>query len=70
MDEMRPTARERMRLHRQRRRAGYLCVTVEIGEHDLDGLIRRGHLDAASRHDRSAICDALHRWFDATIANG
>jgi len=70
MDEPKPTAGKRMRRHRQRRRAGYRCITVEIGERDVAGLIRRWHLDPESRNDCTAIRGALHAWSDKSIAGG
>jgi len=45
----------------QRRRAGCRSVTIEIGERDVAGLIRRGHLDPESRNDCTAIRGALRQ---------
>ena len=50
---------ERMRLARERRRLGLLCVILEIREREIDALIRRGRLSAGDRENRSAIRRAL-----------
>jgi hypothetical protein len=38
----RSPAAERMRRHRQRRRDGLRCLTVELRDREIDELIRRG----------------------------
>jgi hypothetical protein len=58
------TAAERMRRHRARRRSGCRCITVEVADIDIDGLIRLRHLDPRDRNDLVAIGDALYRLFD------
>jgi hypothetical protein len=45
----------RMRAHRQRRRAGLRCLTIELFEAEIDVLIRKGLLPAVSRHDNNAV---------------
>jgi hypothetical protein len=59
---------ERMRAHRERRRAGLRCVTVQLRETEVDVLIRRGLLKADARDDLHALRDALHAHFDRTLA--
>jgi hypothetical protein len=66
----RQSATERTRRYRERRRAGFHCVAVEISAADIVGLIRLGHLDRLERDDPNAVRDALHALFDATIASG
>ena len=42
----RSPAADRMRLHRQRRRAGMRCLMIELRETEIDALIRKGFLKA------------------------
>jgi hypothetical protein len=55
---------ERMRLHRERRRKGVSCVTIQLLEAEISGLIQRGLLEPTRQHDRAAIAGALHRYLD------
>ena len=64
----RSAAAERMRLHRERRRQGLRCVTIELRETEIDALIRRGLLKAETRNDPIAICEALYRHLDRSLA--
>ena len=50
----------RMRLHRERRRRGLRCVTVALGEPQIEWLIWRGFLPRAERADRIALQKALN----------
>ena len=52
----------RMRLHRNRRRQGLRCVTVELRETEIDALIRRGLLKAETRNDMYAVRRALYQY--------
>jgi hypothetical protein len=56
---VRSAAAERMRLHRQRRKAALRCLTIELREGEVDVLIRRGLLEADTRNDRLAVMNAL-----------
>ena len=56
----RSAAAERMRLHRERRRLGLRCFSVQLRETEIDVLIGKGMLNAETRNDPSAITDALH----------
>ena len=58
-------AAERMRRHRQRRRNGLRCLTIELRATEIETLIRRGLL--RMRNDRSAIIKALYAFFDHTL---
>lgn len=60
-------AAERMRRHRQRRRNGLRCFTVELRETEIETLIRKGLLRSEMRNDRSAIIEALYEFFDDTL---
>jgi hypothetical protein len=63
----RSAAVERMRLHRERRRQGLRCQTVELRETEIDTLIRRGMLKADARNDPGAVCKALYAHLDRTL---
>jgi hypothetical protein len=63
----RSAAVERMRLHRERRRQGLRCLTVELRETEIDTLIQRGMLDADARNDPGAVCKALYAHLDSTL---
>jgi hypothetical protein len=67
MPMTRSGAAERMRAHRERRRKGHRCVTIELRETEIDLLIRRGLMKADARNDRYAICNALYCHFEATL---
>ena len=55
---------QRMARHRNRRRKGLRCVTIELRETEVDVLIRQGRLARDSRADLVAIQKALHEFFD------
>jgi hypothetical protein len=65
----RSAAAERMRAHRNRRRAGLRCVVVQIRETEIDALIRKGLLKADARNDIYAVRDALHAHFDRSLSS-
>ena len=56
---VRSAAAERMRLHRERRRKGLRCVTIELRATEIDVLIRRGLLKSEARNDPNAVREAL-----------
>jgi hypothetical protein len=58
---------KRMRDHRERRRRGHRCVTIELRETEIDWLIRRGLLNTEMRNDLVAVRDALHEFLDQTL---
>ena len=61
-------AAEHMRRHRQRRRNGLRCFTVELRATEIEeSLIRKGLLRWETRNDRSAIIKALYEFFDHTL---
>jgi hypothetical protein len=63
----RSAAAERMRRHRERRRDGLRCLTIELRETEIDALIRKGLLKSETRNDPSAVSDALYAFLDGTI---
>jgi hypothetical protein len=73
----RTTGAERMRRHRERRRSGRRCVTLELQRSEaavslkrgeILELNRRGYLRPADRGDTVAIENALHRFFEDVAA--
>jgi hypothetical protein len=67
-ERARSPAAERMRLHRERRRNGMRCLTIELHETEIDALIRKGLLESETRNDPSAVSDALYAFLDDTLA--
>jgi hypothetical protein len=63
----RSSAAERMRAHRQRRRDGLRCVTVEIRDAEIVALIRKGMLKIDARNNLDAIRDALYAHLERTL---
>jgi hypothetical protein len=63
----RSPAAQRMRLHRERRRNGLRCLTIEICETEIDALSRNGFLKADARNDVYAIEMALYEFFERTL---
>jgi hypothetical protein len=67
-DLVRPSpAAERMRRHRERRREGLRCLTVELRETEIDALVRRGLLDNEKRDHLGAIVNAVYAFLDSTL---
>jgi hypothetical protein len=58
---------ERMRAHRQRRRDGLRCFTIEIRDSEVEALVRKQLLKSEVRNDSSAIIDALYVFLDRTL---
>src|SRR5262249_54230802 len=69
IDALSPVSRaaERMRRHRQRRRRGLRCVTIEVRRSEVDTLIARRLLAPEEWADRSALRKAIHRFLDMTL---
>lgn len=65
----RSAAADRMRLHRQRRRTGLRCLTVELRVTEIDALIRIGFLTGDTRNDPCTIRDALYAHLDRTLGS-
>ena len=60
-------AAARMRRHRELRRDGLRCLTVQLRQTEIDVLIYRGLLKFETRNDKNAIIRALHSHFDLTL---
>jgi hypothetical protein len=63
----RSAAAERMRLHRDRRRNGLRCLSIELRETEIDALIRKGLLKSETRNNSRAVTDALYAFLDRTL---
>jgi hypothetical protein len=63
----RSLAAERMRRHRERRRDGLRCLTIELRETEIDALARNGLLKADARNDPYAIEMALYQFLERTL---
>jgi hypothetical protein len=57
----------RMRRHRERRRNGMRCMTIELRETEVTALIRKGLLTDDARNEIRAIRNALYRFLDRTL---
>ena len=62
-------AAERMRRHRQRRRDGLRCLTIELYETEVDALIQKGLLKAETRNDSFAVIEALYEYLKHTLVS-
>ena len=60
-------AAERMRLHRERRRKGLRCLTIELRETEIDALVRNGFLKVDARNDLRSIETALYEFFERAL---
>jgi hypothetical protein len=63
------SATDRMRAHRERRRLGLRCLTVQLRETEIDVLISKRLLMPEARNEARAIIEAVHRHFDQTLAS-
>jgi hypothetical protein len=59
---------ERMRRHRERRRRGLRCLTIELSDIEIAAPIRMGLLSVETRNNPRAIGDALYEHFERTLA--
>jgi hypothetical protein len=62
------TASQRMRHHRERRRLGLRCITVQVFEKEVDILVGKGLLQADARNDPYAVREALHKHLSRTLS--
>ena len=60
-------AAERMRRHRQRRKKGLRCVTIQLFESEINVLVSRGLLAQEARGDRRAVRAAMHHHLKKTL---
>ena len=63
----RSAAAERMRRHRERRRDGLRCVTIELRETEIDALARNGFLQDDARNDLRSIEMALYEFLEHAL---
>jgi len=54
----------RMRAHRQRRREGLQCLTLDLRDAEISRLIELGHLRPADRDDKNQVLLALYQFLD------
>jgi hypothetical protein len=57
----------RMRRHRERRRDGLRCMTIEVRDTEVTALIRKGFLRDDARHDLQAVKKAFYVFLDRTL---
>jgi hypothetical protein len=57
----------RMRLHRDRRRKGLRCLTIEVRESEIGALVRRGLLGPEMQDQPGAVAVALYEFLDLTL---
>jgi hypothetical protein len=57
-------AATRMRCHRERRRDGLRCFTIELRETEIDALIQKGMLKSDTRNDLQAVKEALYAYLN------
>jgi hypothetical protein len=60
-------AAERMRRHRNRRRIGLRCLTIELRETEIERLSRKGFLKADARNDPNAVREALYSFLESVL---
>jgi hypothetical protein len=56
-----------MRRHRERRRNGMQCMTIELRETEVTALIRKGHLKDDARNDLTSVRNAFYAFLDRTL---
>jgi hypothetical protein len=64
---VRSAAAERMRRHRERRREGLRCVTLDVHDGEIDALARRGFLKDDARNDLRSIEMALYKFLEHAL---
>jgi hypothetical protein len=60
----------RMRLLRERRREGAICVTVEVFRCEIDRLVRQGLLRPDQKLDRDAVASAIGKLIEIWFRSG
>jgi hypothetical protein len=61
------SAARRMRLHRERRRKGLRCLTIELREAEIDAFINRKRLSPEDRANPDALRRTLYEYLDHTL---
>jgi hypothetical protein len=64
---VRSRAAERMRRHRERRRDGLRCLTIELRETEIWTLVNKGLLKYEMRNNVDAIKNALYAFLDQAL---
>jgi hypothetical protein len=59
----------RARKHRERRRSGARCVTVQLWQWGVDQLVALGYLRSTERNDLEAIKVAASEFFSAALSS-
>jgi hypothetical protein len=59
----------RLRRHRERRRHGLRCHTLQVREREIDALVRRGLLTAETRNVVREINAAFYKFLDQTLGS-
>jgi hypothetical protein len=62
-------AAKRMREYRRRRRRGMRCVTVRVGEADLEALVTKGYLAPSDRAEANAIQEAADMFISDALGD-
>jgi hypothetical protein len=57
----------RVRRCRARRRRGFRCLTIEISDRDIDGLIRLKRLNPDYRNDLAAVRMVLYKFLNEAL---
>jgi hypothetical protein len=65
-----PSAAERMRLHRLRRRNGLRSVHILLHETEIDSLISKDFLKPERRHNHAAVENAVGAFICSTLGLG
>jgi hypothetical protein len=68
-ESSRSTSAARMRRHRERQRQHLRCLTIELKEGEIEGLIQRGWLARDRRTDGPAIRTALYHYLDDNLGD-
>ena len=58
-----------MRRHRERRRKGLRCLTLQVRDREIDALVRRGLLTAETRNVVREITMAFYKFLDQTLGS-
>ena len=68
-ESSRSTSAARMRRHRERRRQRLRCLTIELRDGEIEGLIQRGWLARERRDDSGAIRRALYNYLSDNLGD-
>jgi hypothetical protein len=62
-----PTAAERMRLYRRRRRSGARSLRIQLELAAIGALVSKGYLEQGLRNDPSALQFAINSFIDEAL---